>query len=134
MRSIPITIAAYNDAMVEGLTGTLRSYIHPGDEVDLVSGNHDRSLSIATLNAWVDRLARSLPPAIQFAAHTSGLKNAEEIAQRASPQISSILIDYEPKWDPMFTWDFPATLVYFQRFAQVCRSAHRRAIAYPTGR
>jgi hypothetical protein len=134
LRNIPVTIAAFNDAMVDSLTGPLRPFVHSGDEVDLVSGNHDRPLSVERLNAWVSRLGQLLPPGVRFSAHSSGLENIAAIVQQASPSIRSILLDYEPNWDPQFTWDFPATVAHFQQFARVCRSGVRRAVAYPTGR
>jgi len=133
-RSIPITIAAYNESMVQALLGPLRPFVHAGDEVDLVSGNHDRPLSVPTLDGWVDQLLRALPEGVRFSAHTSGLENATSIAAQASPKLETILLDYEPNWDPEFTWDFTATLTHLDRFAQACHSRGRRAVAYPTGR
>jgi hypothetical protein len=133
-RSVPITIAAYNESMVQALLGPLRVFVHAGDEVDLVSGNHDRPLSIPTLDGWVDQLVLAVPEGVRFSAHTSGLDNATTIAAQASPKIESVLLDYEPNWDPEFTWDFAETLIHLDRFTQVCRSRGRSAIAYPTGR
>jgi len=129
-----MVIAAYAPPMVDALLGPLLPFLHPGDEIDLVSGNHDRPLSVPTLNGWATRLASSLPPGVRFAAHTSGLDKVAEIAQSASPRIASILLDYEPNWDPAFIWEFDRTLVHLDQFASLCRAHGRRAVAYPTGR
>jgi hypothetical protein len=133
-RSTPLVIAAYNDAMVEALLGALRPYVRPGDEVDLVSGNHDRPLSVPVLNRWVSELQAALPSGVRFAAHTSSLEKVCSIATEAVPALASILLDYEPNWDPAFTWEFGPTLAHFDQFASLCHSRGRRAVAYPTGR
>ncbi|MCI4373373.1 MAG: hypothetical protein L3K02_07015, partial [Thermoplasmata archaeon] len=133
-RAVPLVIAAYNEAMVEAIQGPLRGFFRAGDEIDLVSGNHDRPLSVPTLNRWTTDLAGTLPAGVRFAAHTSGLGNATTIASQGVPRLSSILLDYEPNWDPAFTWDFAPSLAHFDQFASACRAAGRRAVAYPTGR
>jgi hypothetical protein len=133
-RSVPIVVAAYNDAMVEALRGPLQPFLRSGDEIDLVSGNHNRALSVPTLNRWATDLAVALPAGVRLAAHTSGLDKVMKIAEEAAPSLTSILLDYEPNWDPAFTWEFHSTLSYFDRFSSICRSHGRRAVAYPTGR
>ncbi len=133
-RTFPIVLAAYSDAMVEALGGPLRPYLRSGDEVDLVSGNHDRPLSVPILNRWTTQLGSILPSGVRFAAHTSGLDKVAAIAENAVPALSSILLDYEPNWDPAFAWEFGATLTHFDRFMAICRAKGRRAVAYPTGR
>jgi hypothetical protein len=120
--------------MVDAVGGPLRPFLHAGDEVDLVSGNHDRPLSVADLNRWVARLIAALPPGIRFAAHSSSLAKVDSIAREADPKLASILLDYEPGWDPAFTWEFVPTLSHFDRFAAICHEHGRRAVAYPTGR
>jgi hypothetical protein len=120
--------------MVQALAGPLRPYIAPGDRVDLVSGNDGHPLSVPTLNRWAETLAPRLPPGAEFAAHMSGLEKVAEAARTLSPRFSSILLDWEPKFDPTFSWDFRSTLAVFDRFAAICRAAGRRAVAYPTGR
>jgi hypothetical protein len=133
-RGVPITVAAYAPPMVDALLGPLLPFLHAGDEVDLVSGNHNRPLSLANLNEWSTRLAHGLPQGVGFAAHTSSLENVRAIVDGADSRIRSVLLDYEPNWDPTFTWDFPATLTHFGEFAELCRAGRRRAVAYPTGR
>jgi hypothetical protein len=133
-RTIPLIFAAYNESMVSALRGPLRPYVHSGDEVDLVSGNHDQPLSVPNLNRWATELAAALPEGVRFAAHTSNLEKVATIATQSLPSLASILLDYEPNWDPEFTWEFAPTLAHFDRLAAVCRSGGRRAIAYPTGR
>jgi hypothetical protein len=120
--------------MVDALAGPLCPFLRGGDEIDLVSGNHDRPLSVPTLSGWFDRLRRSLPPSILYAAHTSGLENVRQIAAQAPTELRSILLDYEPTWDPQFTWDVAGTLAHLGQFAQHCRAGGRRAVGYPTGR
>jgi hypothetical protein len=100
----------------------------------LVSGNDGHPLSVPTLNAWSERLAPALPPGVEFAAHTSGLAKVEEIARTASPRFGAILLDWEPNFDPAFSWDFRSALGVMDRFAAICRAYRRRAVAYPTGR
>ncbi|MCI4323797.1 MAG: hypothetical protein L3K03_07265 [Thermoplasmata archaeon] len=133
-RSIPISLAAYNDAMVEAIAGAVRPWVRTGDEVDLVSGNHDNPLSLANLGRWCERLVPQLPTGTLFAAHTSGLDNAATLADQAPAAVRSILLDYEPNFDPAFTWEFPPTLAHLDQFSARCRGRGRRAIAYPTGR
>jgi hypothetical protein len=133
-RTASLVIGVYNDSMVDALHGTLRSFLRAGDEVDLVSGNHDHPLSVPTLDRWASGLQEALPAGVRFAAHTSGLNHAAEIATGGAPIFTSILLDYEPNWDPQFTWDFPATLHHFDKFSAICRARSRRAVAYPTGR
>jgi hypothetical protein len=131
---IPLVIAAYNDAMVAGLTGPLHRFLRPNDEVDLVVGNRDHPLSVPTLNRWAEAISTGSPPGVRLAAHTSSLEKVAEVARSADPAVASILLDYEPQWDPSFTWEFAPTLAHFDQFAAICRNSHRQAIAYPTGR
>ncbi|MCI4364709.1 MAG: hypothetical protein L3K10_01400 [Thermoplasmata archaeon] len=133
-RTLPIVLAAYNDTMVQAAASDLRPFLVPGDEVDLVTGNHSNPLSIPSLERWTRQLAGRLPEGVRFLAHTSGLGNAGKIASDAPPAIGSILLDYEPNWDPEFTWDFAGTLQHLDQFASNCRAHGRRAVAYPTGR
>jgi hypothetical protein len=133
-RHFPLVIAAYNEAMVEALRGPLGTFVRPGDEVDLVSGNRDHALSVPTLNRWATDLSSVLPSGVRFAAHTSSLDKAATIAEQATPVLASILLEYEPQWDPLFTWEAGPSLTHFDQFATLCRARGRRAIAYPTGR
>jgi hypothetical protein len=133
-RSIPITLAAYNEPMLQGILGPLRPYVHPGDEIDLVSGNQDHPLSVPQLNQWADALAAQLPAGTLFGAHMSGLDKVTVAAAGLSARYQSILLDYEPNFDAAFTWDFNPTLAHVDQFAAICRAKGKRAIAYPTGR
>ncbi len=133
-RSVPLTLAAYSPPMVDAVLGTLRPFLRRGDEVDLVAGNHDRPLSIETLNQWALRLESELPDGVGLLAHTSSLEKVATIATQGAVSLRSVLLDYEPNWDPEFTWEFGSSLAHFDQFASVCRAHGRRAIAYPTGR
>jgi hypothetical protein len=133
-RSIPVVLAAYNDEMITAIAGPLLHYLRSGDEVDLVSGNDGHALSIVTLNRWSARLAAVLPNGVALSAHTSGLEKVREVAAQTTRAIESVLLDYEPDFDPLFSWDFPSTLAHLDRFAELCRGNGRRAIGYPTGR
>ena len=133
-RSVPVSVAAYNDRMVEAIAGPIGTFFRPGDEVDLVSGNGANPLSIADVNGWQERLTGSLPAGTTFSVHTSGLDHAAEAAARAAPPLRSVLLDYEPRYGPEFTWEFRSTLSHLDRFAAKCRRERRRAVAYPSGR
>jgi hypothetical protein len=133
-RAVPIVLAAYNEPMVQAIAGPLQPFLHPGDEVDLVSGNQMHPLSVPDLNRWQPALAARLPAGTLYAAHMSGLPKVEEAARGMSPEIRSILLDYEPNFDANFTWEFPTSLAYFDRFTAICKANGRRAVAYPSGR
>jgi hypothetical protein len=133
-RAVPITLAAYNDPMVQGIVGPLLPYLHPGDEIDLVSGNQDHPLSVPQLNRWADGLADQLPPGTLFAAHMSGIDKIASAAVGLSVRFPALLLDYEPNFDPAFTWEFAPTLAHIDQFSAICRANGRRAVAYPTGR
>jgi len=133
-RAFAVVLAAYSDAMVEGVCSQFTRFLRPGDEVDLVSGNHDRPLALPDLGRWVSELTEALSEEVALDGHTSGLANVAQLAAGAPERIRAILLDYEPNWDPEFTWDLGATQTHFERFAEICRAHGRRAIAYPTGR
>jgi len=99
-----------------------------------VSGNGTNPLSVPNVNRWYSTLSSVLPEGVQFAAHTSGLANVAALADGTLPAIRSILLDYEPNFDPQFTWDLAPTLSHLDQFAAACRAKGRRAVAYPTGR
>ena len=133
-RSVPVVLAAYNEQMVRAILQHGGAWMRPGDQIDLVSGNSAKPVSVPTLNAWATELAPILGSGVELAAHTAGLSNVEAISAGAAPAFRSIRYDYEPNFEPEFTWDFRATLQLMDRFAQSCRRHERRAVAYPTGR
>jgi hypothetical protein len=134
VRRFPLVVAAYNDEMVDHLLGSLRPLLRPGDGVDLVSGNRDHAVSITGLNRWVDALSGSVPGTVRLSAHTSSLGKVDQILAEGSPRLTSVFLDYEPQWDPEFSWEFGKTLAHFDAFAARCRAEGRRSVAYPTGR
>jgi len=133
-RRFPVTVAAYSDAMVEEIAGPVARRLRSGDEVDLVIGNRDRPLDLATLDRWTSRLSASLPSEVTLLGHTSGLAKAFRLAREAPPAVRAVVLDYEPEYDPEFTWEFGPTRDHFERFAAGVRTTGRRAIGYPTGR
>lgn len=134
MTRLPIIINAYNPAGVSLIVDRVSSQLRPGDQVALVNGNGGHRLDETALQLWVSRLVPSLPPGVSVSHHTSGLSNVQLSAASSPPVFSSLLYDYEPNFEPEFTWDFSATASSFRRFAAACRAGHRKAVGYPTGR
>jgi hypothetical protein len=130
----PAVINAYNSAQVSLIIDQVAPRLRPGDQVALVNGNGGHSLDEGQLRQWVDQLVPHLPHGVTLCHHSSGLSNVEMSATATPSMCSSLLYDYEPNFEPEFTWDFASTLECFGKFATICHRANRQAVGYPTGR
>jgi hypothetical protein len=133
-RRLAIILAVYNDAMIRAVAGLLAPRLRLGDRLDLVVGNRDRPVELATLTRWRAMLGATMPEEAIGTVHTCGERNVALVAHDGPPWVRSVLLDYEPDFDPEFTWELPGTLHHLDRLAGLCRGAGRRAIGYPTGR
>jgi hypothetical protein len=129
-----VVINAYNSAQVFLIGDRIASRLRPGDAVALVNGNGGHPFEAEQLRLWVGQLAPRLPQGVTLAHHTSGLANVQTSASSSPAECSSLLYDYEPNFEPEFSWDFSSCLTNFRRFADISRGADRIAVGYPTGR
>ena len=128
---LSITLAARSAAEVDFLLTTARPLIEPGDSFDLVVGNG--SLSQETANQDAQQL-RSEFSGVTVFAHTSGLENYSEVTEGVGTNVSGVLYDYEPGYEPEFTFNFTQTLANLEEATAI---AHRQGVAsvgYVTGR
>lgn len=132
--SLSITFAANSSAEVETLLTTLRPYVEPGDAFDLVSGSPASSpLNVANLDRWAAEL-RSAFPGDAVYAHTAGVAHFGEVAAGVGPNVSGIYYDYEPGFEPEFTFNFSQTLAHFANVTAIAHTYGVLSIGYPTGR
>jgi hypothetical protein len=125
-----LIVQAYNAEQVDYLANTVAPHLRPGDIVDLVVM---QTGDPAVVNGWYSTLSAVLP-GVEYAAHAAGLANIRTLVAGLNPGVPRVLYDYEPNFEPEFTFDFPTTLSNFEQFASIVRSAGFKAIGYPTGR
>ncbi|MGI0066944.1 MAG: hypothetical protein ACREB9_00740 [Thermoplasmata archaeon] len=127
-------VAAFNAGLVADLISGVGPYLLPGDVVDLVSGNSAGVADPADIAAWAAEIARALPR-VRVSCHTSGLVNVRALLAAPLPaNVYGVAYDYEPNFEPEFTFDWPTTLATHKTFAGYCHAAGKNAIGYPTGR
>jgi len=132
--SLDITFAANSTEEVESLLTTVRPYIEPGDSFDLVSGSPENStLSVPNVNRWAAEL-RDAFPGHPIYAHTAGLTHYAEMAAGVGTNVSGILYDYEPGFEPEFTFNFTATLSNFRNVSEIAQAYGVASVGYPVGR
>jgi hypothetical protein len=131
---LPVIVNVYNSQQASLLLDRVAARLRAGDVVALVNGNGGRPLDQGLLQRWVQDLSPQLPEGVAVSHHTSGLENVQRSAKGSPLVCSSLLYDYEPAFEPEFSWDFASTLNCFRNFASTCRQAHRQAVGYPTGR
>lgn len=131
---LDITFAANSTAEVTSLITTDKPYIEAGDSFDLDSGSPSTMpLNVTAINYWASLLRATYPDAAIYA-HTSGLAHYTTLAEEASANISGIYYDYEPRYEPEFTWNFTQTLSEFANVTAIAHAHHLLSIGYPTGR
>ncbi len=131
---LAITFAANSSSEVRFLLTSARPYLEPGDSFDLVSGSPENStLSVSNLQRWSEELRAAYPWAtISF--HTAGVGNLGGVAPAAIGNASGVLYDYEPGFEPEFSFNFTATLANFQNATAIAHANGVRSIGYPIGR
>lgn len=131
---LAFTFAANSSAEVQTLLTTLRPYVLPGDAFDLVSGSPEGvPLSLTNLNRWAAEL-RSAYPSNAIYAHTAGVANYATVAAGVSSDFAGVLYDYEPGFEPEFTYNFTQTLSDFANVSAIARAHGIESVGYPIGR
>jgi hypothetical protein len=115
------------------LLTSLLPYIHSGDSVMLSSGASvsQSKPDDAQLNRYLAELQPRLPSGVTYEARTGGLANAQILADGVSHGFASLVYDYEPGFEPEFTFNFTRTLEAFANFSGIAHGAGFSAIGYP---
>jgi len=142
-------VDAYSSSMVTSVGTTLKNYLRTSDVVDLVSGNSNLTISPQSLTSWRSILGSELTGthAVKYAAHTAGLANINAffnstyVLSEKSGTWQYVVYDYEPDFEPEFSWNQTNTTKLFLSLHDAITYAHSKdhhqvsyAIAYPTGR
>jgi hypothetical protein len=132
--TLAITFDANTSAEVTTLLTTIRPYVLPGDSFDLVSGSPESSpLSVTNVNHWAAELRETFPSATIYA-HTAGISNYGTLSAGVRGNVTGVLYDYEPTFEPEFTYNFSSTLSNFQNVSAAARAAGVESVGYPIGR
>jgi hypothetical protein len=124
-------------SVLQSAVDALTALVQPRDVFVLVSGNHKGAADIPLIAQWSAKLHE------RFAGNevwvlTSGLANVKLLADSRDklPSVSTIVYDYEPKWDnePEFDADFDRTIANFTRATTLAHGAHLKLVGAPTGR
>jgi hypothetical protein len=124
--------------VLQSAVDALAPLIHANDVFVLVSGNHKGAPDVAAVARWAENLHQRFPDNAIWVL-SSGLANVKALADARAKIpvcVSTIVYDYEPKWDnePEFDADFAKTIA---NFAQAVKLAHGGGFALagaPTGR
>ena len=128
-----ITFAATDGQEVQTLLTNVSPYILPGDSFDVLAGNDGNiTSSVRNVDRGSSDLHAAFPDAKIFV-HTSGILSYSELAPHMDANITGMSYDYEPGYEPEFTFNFSKTV---DNFANVSRIAHEyglESVGYPTG-
>jgi hypothetical protein len=133
----PIILAPQttDSSTLGAISGTFAPYLIPNDTIMLSSGapESNGTPSAAALNDAMSSLRPALPGGIHFEARTAGLTNVEDLVTGGlSSAFSGVVYDYEPGFEPEFTFNFTSTLSNFRMFAAICQEHGYAAFGYPT--
>jgi hypothetical protein len=115
------------------LQGPLLPYIYSGDSVMLSSGAsvNQTPPDDSQLNHYLSELEPVLPAGVIYEARTGGTSNVAALAAGVSHSFTSLVYDYEPGFEPEFTYNFSKTMVAFENFSRIAHDAGFGAIGYP---
>jgi hypothetical protein len=147
--SVPVSQLAM-DHFVDGdlgakyLAGSFAGYVRSQDRFDLSLGNPDDgntvTLDMSLVYAWLNILNTrfvSGPYATgggEKIIHTSGWLNSAYAAKHAPAEIGAISEDWEPNFEPEFTFTFSKVLYWAEKLDAVAHAYHRQAYFFVTGR
>jgi hypothetical protein len=132
------------DAAASLLAGSYAHYVRGGDRFDLSLGNPNHSsrpnISLSMIRTWLSILNHHWASGA-FATgggekiiHTSGYANAAYAARYAPSEIGAISEDWEPYFEPEFTFTFTKVLYWAEKLDSVAHHYHRQAWFFVTGR
>ncbi len=131
--SFHITFVVTGSDELHSLQTVLGSYLEPGDSFDLlVSGNQNPSHAANVVNHWASEL-HSVYPNDSITAHVSGIARYAAIAPLLGPNIMGLLYDYEPGYEPEFTFNFTRTVEHFVDVTTIAHTYGIESVGYPTG-
>lgn len=128
------------DATEDSTVDLCKPYLQSGDVVTVVSGNSNQQLNGTTdmtnLSNRLTALHDSLDSkGVTMTILTSRLDNVTTIANHISPSLASYIIyDYEPSYEPEFTYNFDTTLINIHSAATTARNKSFKGATAPTGR
>jgi hypothetical protein len=125
------------DAGASLLAGGYAHYVRWADRFDLSNGNPDNhyyvNVNLALVNHWLSLVDQRWSGGMKIL-HTSGYRNAAYAAHYASSRIAAISEDWEPNFEPEFTFTFSTVLSWAGKLASVSHTYHRQAWFFVTGR
>jgi hypothetical protein len=132
------------DAGASLLAGSYAGYVRAQDRYDLSLGNpnnaHHPTLDLNLVRQWLSILNHRWPSgayglnAGEKILHTSGYINAAYAARSAPAEIGAISEDWEPGFEPEFSFNFGTVLHWASALYSVAHANHRNAIFFVTGR
>lgn len=140
----PLIISAYSQIQIDELIADKSAgYFCSQYVIDMVSGNDNSTVSLSNLQTWSQNVLDRFPSftaAANLFCQTAGLTNVNTIVEDLNPThgCGTILYDYEPGYEPEFSWNFTTTLHNMGKFStDVTTNAKYgtfSAWGYPTGR
>ena len=132
--SLSITFAADSNLEVNFLLTTARFYVESGDSFDLVSGSPENSsLGVRNIDNEAQELHSAYPQDTVYA-HTAGIAHYSSMAAGVGSDVSGILYDYEPGFEPEFTYNFTRTVLSFENATVEAHAHGLLSVGYPIGR
>jgi hypothetical protein len=124
--------------VAQAAVNALAPLVRSNDVFLLVSGNHKGAPNIALVARWAETLHKRFPQMAVWTL-TSGLANVKALAEsreKIPACVTTIIYDYEPKWDnePEFDADFVKTLANFTQAASIAHGGKFALGGAPTGR
>ncbi len=120
-----VTFAITNDAALNDIFGN-SSMVVSGDSFEIVASNP------TTINNWALELHDAFP-GTKIYAHVSGITNFETLAPEVGKYVTGIYYDYEPGYEPEWTYNFADTEVNFRTVAAVAKEYGIQSVGYPSG-
>jgi hypothetical protein len=125
-------------AVAQSAVDALAPLVRSNDVFLLVSGNHKGVPDISLIAKWAEVLHKRFPQ-VAIWTLTSGLANVKMLAEsrdKIPACVTTIIYDYEPKWDnePEFDPDFARTIANFTQAVKLAHAAKFTLGGAPTGR